>query len=198
MTTEEKLQHFLDFCMQDARERSNDMLNDYSKALEQDFERHQSDSRRRAEIQLKLETEKIERDINRRLSIEQVNLKRTFSQKQEELKNQLFDELKDRLEHFMTQSSYDELLNQQIQSAIAFAGSDDLVIYLDPLDESKAHSLSLRHHANIKISQYSFMGGTRAVIASKNILIDNSFQTRLEDARQAFHFDRNEVGSERI
>ena len=38
LTTEEKLQHFLDTCMEDARTRSNRMLDEYKKALEQTFE----------------------------------------------------------------------------------------------------------------------------------------------------------------
>ena len=34
MTTEEKLKHFQDICMTDARERSARMLDDYMNALE--------------------------------------------------------------------------------------------------------------------------------------------------------------------
>ena len=41
----------------------------------------------------------------------------------------------------------------------------------------------------IKISEYSFNGGIRAVIPDKHILIDNSFQTKLEEARHAFKFE---------
>ena len=38
MTTEEKLKHFQDICMEDARERSARMLDDYMKALEGAYE----------------------------------------------------------------------------------------------------------------------------------------------------------------
>ena len=40
MTTEEKLKHFQDICMTDARERSARMLDDYMNALEAAFEEH--------------------------------------------------------------------------------------------------------------------------------------------------------------
>ena len=49
MTTEEKLQHFLDTCMEDARTRSNRMLDEYMTALEQTFEEHKADARRHAD-----------------------------------------------------------------------------------------------------------------------------------------------------
>ncbi len=40
MTTEEKLKHFLDTCMEDARTRSSRMLDEYTEALEKSFEEH--------------------------------------------------------------------------------------------------------------------------------------------------------------
>ena len=64
MTTEEKLQHFLDTCMEDARVRSGRMLDEYMTALEKTFEEHKADTRRREKLQLSQETEKIEREIS--------------------------------------------------------------------------------------------------------------------------------------
>ena len=38
MTTDEKLQHFLDICMEDAREKSARLYDEYASALEEAFE----------------------------------------------------------------------------------------------------------------------------------------------------------------
>lgn len=190
MTTEEKLQHFLETCMEDARTRSNRMLDEYMAALEKTFQEHQDDSKRRSDMQVRLETEKIEREINKKLAIEQLNIKRTLGQKQEELKEKLFVELRDMLANYLETPEYLQLLDKQIQEAIKFAGSDEVTIYLDPADEEKARCLSLHHGSStVKVSEYSFSGGTRAVIPARNILIDNSFQTKLGEARENFHFD---------
>lgn len=190
MTTEEKLQHFLDTCMEDARTRSSRMLDDYMSALVRNFEEHKADARRRAEMQLRQETEKIEREINKKLSIEQIGIKRSLGQKQEELKDKLFVELKDMLANFLETPEYQKLLERQISEAVEFAGDDPITIYLDPADEDKVRMLALHHgKAQVKISEYSFSGGCRAVIPSRNILIDNSFQSKLEEARENFHFN---------
>ena len=45
MTIEEKLKHFQDICMEDARERSNKMLDEYMTALEKSFEEHKADAK---------------------------------------------------------------------------------------------------------------------------------------------------------
>ena len=189
MTTEEKLKHFQDICMEDARERSAKMLDDYMNALEKAYEEHTADARRRADMQVEAETEKLEREINKRLSIGQLDLKREFSHRQEELKDKLFVELKDKLANFMETQEYQQLLDRQVKEAKAFAGDEELIIYMDPSDGDKLQRIAMHHNASIKLSEYSFTGGIRALIPCKHILIDNSFETKLSEARHEFKFD---------
>lgn len=40
MTTEEKLKHFQEICMTDAREKSAKILDDYAKTLDKAYEEH--------------------------------------------------------------------------------------------------------------------------------------------------------------
>lgn len=183
--------------MEDARLRSNRMLEEYSAALEKTFAEHQQDARRRADMQLEHETEKIEREINKQLSIEQLGLKRQLGHALEELKDKLFVELRDRLDLFMTKPEYVKLLEKQIEGAIAFAGAEELTVFIDPLDEDKLPHLTMKYGtAILKISEYSFGGGTRALLPSRRILIDNSFHKKLAEAKEAFHFniDKEKVG----
>ena len=179
LTTEEKLQHFLDTCMEDARVRSGRMLDEYMTALEKTFEEHKADTRRREKLQLSQETEKIEREINKQLAVGQIEIRRT-----------LFVELRDMLANYLETQDYQKLLERQVKQAVEFAGNDQMIIYLDPVDEDKLNRLALHNgNAELRISEYSFTGGTRAVIPARHILIDNSFQTKLEEAREKFHFD---------
>ena len=189
MTTEEKFEHFSSFCIEDARTRSSKMLDEYTNALEQAFAEHQADAARRARMQADAESAKIRREINKQLSIKQIDLKRALGNKQDELKDMLFVELRDMLANYMETAEYQKLLEHQIAHAKEVAGDDALIIYLDPSDEDKARRMALHHNADIRISEYSFLGGTRAVIPSKNILIDNSFQTKLAEARENFRFE---------
>ena len=189
MTTEEKLQHFLEFCMEDARTRSAKMLDEYTAALEQTFLEHQEDAKRRAKQQVTLESEQIERESNKQLSLKQISMKREFGQKQDELKETLFLELTEMVEAFVDTPQYTELIQKQIKEAKALAGKEFITIYIDPADEEKIRNLSLPESADIRVSEYSFMGGTRAVIPSRHILIDHSFQTKLAEAKRDFRFD---------
>ena len=167
LTTEEKLQHFEDICTGDALKKN---------------------ARKQAALQIAAEKERIARETNKNLSLGQIEIRRSYSRKDEELRGKVFSELRDRLARFMETPKYDALLEAQIKKEKAFAGSSEIHIYIDPSDREKQNLLSLRTDCDIRVSQYPFLGGTRAVIASKNILIDNSFETKLKEAEQDFQF----------
>lgn len=194
MTTEEKLEHFLKLCTDDANGKAGQILDDFTAALQKVYDDHRQDANRRAKMLLQAETDKIERDINKQLSVEQINIKRTLGQKQDELKDMLFVEVKARIEDFMDTPAYTKMLETQIRDAQSFADGADMVVYMDPADSQLLQRIAMHTGANIKLSQYSFFGGTRAVIASKNILIDNSFETKLAEAKQNFQFRQVETG----
>ena len=161
MTTDEKLQHFLDICMEDAREKSARLYDEYASALEEAFEEHKKDAARRLDMQLHGESDKLGREMNKKLALGQSKL----------------------FVHFP------KLLEQQILAARELAGSSDIIIYIDPADEPLLQHLSVENREAIKISQYSFSGGIRAVVPQSHILIDNSFETKLNEARHNFQFD---------
>ncbi|HIS56762.1 MAG: V-type ATP synthase subunit E [Lachnospiraceae bacterium] len=189
MTTDEKLQHFLEASMEESRAHSHQIIADYQEALDKIFEGHKEDVLRKARLEIKNETDKIRREGNQKLAREHLHIKRALNQKNTELTEKLFVEVQDMLENYMDTSAYNRLLKKQILDAKAFAGDDEIIIYIDPADISIRRALEEATHSHLTVSQYSFGGGTRAVIPSKNILIDNSFQTKLAEAKENFRFD---------
>ncbi len=188
MTTDEKLQHFLDICMEDARDRGARIFDEYAQALDKTLEEHKASARHRARMQLQGESEKIQREINKELALEQINLRRVLSRRHDELKEKLFAQVQELLDDYMKTPRYLELLDAQVRHAVAFAGTDPLIIYMDPADEDKRDHLAQHYNANIKISDYPFGGGIRAVIPTRHILIDHSFATSLAEKKRDFRF----------
>ena len=175
LTTEEKLQHFEDICTGDALKKYEQAVSDYTAYEEKILNEHKENARKQAALQIAAEKERIARETNKNLSLGQIEIRRSYSRKDEELRGKVFSELRDRLARFMETPKYDALL-------------EAIHIYIDPSDREKQNLLSLRTDCDIRVSQYPFLGGTRAVIASKNILIDNSFETKLKEAEQDFQF----------
>lgn len=186
MTTDEKLKHFLDTSMEDAKNQSEAMINEYTAALDKLFEEHKAETTRRMELRLRTEKERQSREKNKELALRQIAIRHEITDKSEELTNMIFVEVENMLEKFMHTPDYEKLLIKQIKEALEFAGGEPMTLYIDPSDASLQAALELATGAQIELSSTSFKGGTRAIINSRSILIDNSFEQKLEEARDGF------------
>ena len=189
MTIEEKLQHFKEACTADAIAAAEKILSDYKNALEKDFLDYQNSEIKLADMEVKTETTRIDKEINKELALEQIKLRMELSKKAAELKEKIFTQLDGRLADYQSSPEYEALLDSQIERALKFAGDDEVKIYIDPNDEALVHGLSVKHGIDISISKYPFHGGMRAVIPAKNILIDNSFEKKIAEAKDKFDVD---------
>ena len=189
MTTEEKLKYFEESSLEEARKQASAMIEEYKVNLDKVEKEHKATTLRQSDLQLKTESDNLKRNNNMALSKEQLQIKRKITQKQNELKEKLFVEVKQLLEDYMTTSAYQQLLIKQIKNIQKEAGSGKLILYIDPADSDKRSSLQVATGAPVTVSEYSFMGGTRDVLQDRNILIDNSFASKLEKLKADFSFN---------
>ena len=181
MTIDEKLQHFYEVSVEEAKEEAAMAIQEHRESLAQMLEDHKAARRQSAEA--------VRREINKALSAEQITLKRGWSRKQEELKEALFAEVKQKAQAFMETPEYMDYLCKQIREVKSFAGEDEIQISLSSGDSSKLETLSQKTGAELTVSSDDFIGGIRAAIPQKNIMIDNSFLEGLESMRREFKFD---------
>ena len=189
MTIDEKLEHFYEISLEEAKQDAEKAIQEHKEHLAQMLEEHKTSRRQSAEAEVKAEAEHVRREVNKALSAEQITLKRDWSRKQEELKDDLFAEIRLKVKDFMSGPDYIEYLCRQIEAVKKFAGEDEVEISLSPEDSDKAEEVSRKTGVPLEISGESFLGGIRASIPHKNILIDNSFQEGLETMRREFKFD---------
>lgn len=186
MTIEEKLQHFTTYTIEEAHNRCDAMLSEYTAAMEQVFQEHVETKKRQEDLEIKTETERLVRENNKRFSDEQIEIRKKLSHKQAELKDKLFVEIKDMLARFSETPEYHKLLVKELREALSFAKGEEVILYVDPSDAERVVSLEVEVGAPITISSYPFLGGTRAVLPGRNILIDNSFETKLAEEKEKF------------
>lgn len=189
MTTEEKLQHFYEVSMDTAREEATKVLDEYKAALETEMERHKQEKQAASESQFKIDSDNAAREINKALSAEHLHIKRKLSKKQQKLKESLFAEVEELLDDFSKKPEYTDWLEDKIKQSLEIAENDSVQIYLTAKDSAKAEELTKRTGITPLISETDFLGGIRAVIPEKNILIDNTFLTAFENEKERFNFD---------
>lgn len=189
MTTEEKLQHFYEVSMDTAREEATKVLDEYKAALETEMERHKQEKQAASESQFKIDSDNVAREINKALSAEHLHIKRKLSKKQQKLKESIFAEVEELLDDFSKKPEYTDWLEDKIKQSLEIAENDSVQIYLTAKDSAKAEELTKRTGITPLISETDFLGGIRAVIPEKNILIDNTFLTAFENEKERFNFD---------
>lgn len=89
-----------------------------------------------------------------------------------------------------------DYLCSKISEAARFADGEEMTIYISPSDKEKRTELEKRTGMTITISEYDFMGGMRAVIRGRNILIDHSFQAAVDHEYHQFSFAAGGAGIE--
>jgi vacuolar-type H+-ATPase subunit E/Vma4 len=186
MTLDEKLEQFYNAAMESATSQNIQIIDEYKKSLQIIFDEHKKEAFRKAELTYRVESEKLIREKNRDLSAEAVHIKRKLSEQSAEYTDKLFEEVSAKLQEYLTTSNYFDLLCSQIKAAKDFARDEDITIYINPTDTNLKASLEANTGAVLTVSNRDFIGGTRAVIQDKNILIDSSFLTRLAEAKSTF------------
>ncbi len=189
MTMEEKLQHFYEVSVENAKEEAKQAVKEYEQVLEASLEEHRQAKKRQMEMELAAETDNARRQMNRTLSTEQMRIRKQLSQKQDQMKEELFAGVSSRLAAFRETSEYSRYLERKAQEARNFAGEDELILTLGAGDAGLAQTLSALTGGKVEVASEDFGGGLRAVIPSKNILMDNTFDSLVQEEKEAFTFD---------
>lgn len=186
MTLDEKLEHFYSSVIDSATKQNIEIVEDYKKTLQKNFDDRKEAALRKADANYRMASDNIIRERNRRLSAETMEIRRKVLERTAEITDQIFDEVKKKLDDYMKTPNYDELLSAQIISAKAFAKGDTITVYINPGDADKIPDLEKKTGVALTLSDRDFIGGIRAVIPNHSILIDNSFLTKLDEAKSNF------------
>ena len=174
--------------MEQARAEGNAIIDAHKEALEKLFEDHRAEALRQSETRIKAETTNARLSLNQAAAKSQLEIKRRQGKVQQELKDKIFEEVMGLVNDYMKTEAYGDFLVKCIRQAMHFAGQDPVTIYINPSDEAKRSDLEDATGVHLTISAEDFIGGVRAVIRSRNILIDNSFRTQLRNEYDKFIF----------
>ena len=188
MTLEEKIAQLQTSSMEQARAEGNAIIDSHREALEKVFQDHKAEAVRQSETRIKAETTNAKLMLNQAAAKSQLEIKRRQGKVQQELKDKIFEDVMGLVNDYMKTEAYGDFLVRCFRQAVLFAGQDPVSIYLNPSDEAKRADLEDATGVHLTISAEDFIGGVRAVIRSRNILIDNSFRTQLRNEYDKFIF----------
>lgn len=186
MTLDEKLENFYKSAIDSATSQSIEIVKEYQDTLKRIYEERKEEATKKAQNRYRTESDLMLREKNKRLSQETLNIKRRVLDKIAELTDSIFNVVATELMAFIQTSEYMDLLCKQIISAKEFARNDSIKIYINATDEYLKASLEERTGVTLDISDRDFIGGIRAVIPARSVLIDHSFLTKMDEEKKSF------------
>lgn len=184
MTLEEKLETLSLAAIEDATTQSEALIQGYQKEMEQAVKDHEEELKQKNISEYEYQYAKLEREKNKAISQAMLEAKMTVTQKTEEITGKLFDLVKEKLSAFKKSAEYEAYLLNLIKAAVDFSNGKNIDIYLDSSDASLKETLEQKSGKTIEISKEEFFGGIRAIITEKNILIDESFATKILEEKE--------------
>lgn len=188
MTLEEKLIHLQETSMKQARMQGNEIIAEYKSKADDMYSEYEQTKKDQFQIFIEAEKTNVEQSVNKALAYEQLKIKQEIDQKQLELKEKLLEEIKGLLIEYKAKNAYAEHLKERILKAKEYAKEEELKVYIDPSDKGLKENLEKATGVTITISERPFFGGMRAVIPSRNVLMEESFESRLKTVFSEFNF----------
>lgn len=180
MQIKEKLEVFRNFTVDVAKEESEKLIAEYEASSNEEVETFRQTKLAEMEHKIRNEENNIRRQINSRVSREMLRQKRSLDECKRTWQKKLLEEVKKLLAEYQETGEYQQYLIAKIKMAMEVAGGEKVIIYINPSDADKKAELQACTGAELTVSNIEFAGGIRAVIRTRNILIDESFVTKLE------------------
>lgn len=179
MENTEKLNIFYASAIEVANEQSREEMREYTISMKKLQEEFKQNKKEEIESRFQIEKGKLMREENRKVSNARTDLRRKLSLHQQEKKERLFAQVEKRLEEFRETEDYNKWMVSKIRMAKGFARREKLVVYISPSDVGRQAFLEKETGCKLTVDEKEFGGGIRAEVPSKNVLIDESFQTKL-------------------
>lgn len=186
MILEKKIDQFYKYTLESATNQKIALLEEFEQSLEKNLQDHKKGALRKAELSYKVEEASLMNKKNKALANASIQTKRVLNEKSDEITNTIFVDVQRKLVEYMKTPAYTSLLISQIKKAKEYAANESITIHINSTDAPLKKELEAATNSTLTISETDFLGGSRAIIPSRNILIDHSFTTRIKDAKEAF------------
>ena len=188
MDLEDKFAYFETQVNKQVQDIIDEQVNQYRATLQKDYDEFVKNTNQEFDAKFENAKKDMRKELNKNISQSQIHLQRDLYLQEEKLKKTLFAEFNDALQNYMQTDEYRNQLVVMINNLKDYAekNREELVVYINHSDQGMIETLLEETNANIQISDREFLGGVRGVLKARQVLIDYSFSTLLENVEDSF------------
>jgi len=188
MDLEDKFAYFETQVNQQVQDIIDEQVNQYRATLQKDYDEFVKNTNQEFDAKFVNAKKDMRKELNKNIAQSQIHLQRDLYLQEEKLKKKLFAEFNDAIQNYMQTDEYRNQLVVMINNLKDYAekNREELVVYINHSDQGMYETLLEETNANIQISDREFLGGVRGVLKDRQVLIDYSFSTLLENVEDSF------------
>lgn len=186
MEISEKLDIFFRSAIGAANEESEAILGEQTRIYEESLAEYEKMRQAQFETEERLMQKRIGKEMNRAVSEAVLQQKKEYHDRIEQCRNELFALVEEKLRAYRGTDEYRALLVKKINAAKELAKGQECTICLDAGDAPLLQELTQRAGCSLTVGKENFGGGIRAVIPSKNLLMDETLDRKLEEQRETY------------
>ncbi|MCI5775848.1 MAG: hypothetical protein MR008_05255 [Aerococcus sp.] len=186
MKTKEKIAFFEQNVLENAEKDLRAQLDSYEEKLKADYQEFVEETDQTNKERFESEANAIRKQNNKMLSELQIRYQRDLYLQVTELKDKIIAHVKERLKEYKETDAYCDQLIAIGRSIQSFAKDEKFDLYIDPSDKALLKDCEEAIGHKVIISDRPLLGGMRGVLRKRDVLIDDSFSTYLENWRENF------------
>jgi vacuolar-type H+-ATPase subunit E/Vma4 len=186
MEINEKLEIFSKAAIDAATMQSESILEEQKTAYQAEITAYRQKKQEQWEEREHILGEKVRKEVNREVSGQLMATKRKYHEAEEEKKDMIFKLAEQKIAEYRKSDAYYKDMCKLIEGAKREAGSESFTVYISAEDEGILDRLTHATKSDITVTKEKLGGGIRAVIPSKNIMIDETYATKLKRERETF------------
>lgn len=186
MAAEEKLKYIYDSTISAIRTHREEELKEIKARLDESLEKYRKSAQAETEMQERIHRDNIKREMQKELASQKLAYRREQAEVEGQIIEKLFEEVTSLLAEYRKTPEYKELIIDLIHKAKEFADDDEIIVYICREDEDKKEELEEKSGVPLVVSDVPFRGGIQAEIRSRNIFINISFSSRVEEMKKNY------------
>lgn len=187
MEYERKFEEFSNIVLKEASDEKQKMLADVRAKISEANKKLKDELIKKAEQNLKLETEKTVRLKNENVSKAIMESRRKIIEKREQLLESMHVAVKNRLLEFKKSDRYMDWILKQIENAQKQLNDTNVTVYIGKCDQNIFDNLIQKTKVKLKVDDNIKIGGCKVISDKKRMLVDSTFEKRIEEAFSDFH-----------
>ncbi|MDD5936405.1 MAG: hypothetical protein PUC65_12745 [Clostridiales bacterium] len=188
MTVKEKQEYFYQMAIESATAQNVSMVKEYEEQLAKESKELEEQLNESYTRKLKATKENLLRENNSKVSFKTLELRHEYNEQNDQLKDDLFEQVKAQVKAFCKTDTYQQKLLNQIKAIVDDAKGLKCNVKVMPQDYEFVMAQNLPVNINVIKSDKDFWGGCKAFFEEKKMVIDHTFEYEFEECKQNFQF----------